>query len=159
MPTAVRNEVVGPSPVADPSSPTGIGSPEICVVAHDAQTEVDIDADRWAELATATLAAEGCRAGELTLTFVDVDEISQLNRDMMGSVGPTDVLSFPLDDDPDAVIAGPVLLGDVVVCPAVAAAQASTHAGSAPTRRTARGRLRLLAGHAVGAGDHEQASS
>ena len=36
--------------------------------------------------------------------------------------GPTDVLSFPLDsiDDSTAAMPGPVLLGDVVVCPAVA---------------------------------------
>ena len=41
----------------------------------------------------------------------------------------TDVLSFPLDDDePQPGV--PVLLGDVVVCPAVAADQASSHAGT-----------------------------
>jgi probable rRNA maturation factor len=52
----------------------------------------------------------------------------------MGKSGPTDVLSFPLDDDTDADgLAGadvPVLLGDVVICPAVAAEQAPDHAGT-----------------------------
>lgn len=116
--------------MADPSSPTGIGSAEVCVVVHDEQTEVEVDVDRWAALAVAALRAEGCRGGELTLTFVDTDEITALNREHMGSTGPTDVLSFPLDDGPDTVTAGPILLGDVVVCPAVAAAQAPEHAGS-----------------------------
>ena len=39
---------------------------------------------------------EGAR-GELTLTFVDRDEMAALNREHLGHDGPTDVLSFPLD--------------------------------------------------------------
>ena len=35
--------------------------------------------------------------GELTLTFVDEDEIAALNAEHLGQPGPTDVLSFPLD--------------------------------------------------------------
>jgi probable rRNA maturation factor len=50
----------------------------------------------------------------------------------MGSAGPTDVLSFPIDGL-DAAGAGdpggPGLVGDVVVCPSVAHAAAATHAG------------------------------
>ena len=77
------------------------------------------------------LQAEG-RTGELTLTFVDRDEIAALNAEHMGEHGPTDVLSFPLDsiDDSTAAMPGPVLLGDVVVCPAVASEAAPTHAGT-----------------------------
>lgn len=111
----------------DPSSPTGVATPATVVVS-DEQAEVAVDADRWAMLAIAVLESEG-RRGELTLTFVDRDEIAALNAEHMGQDGPTDVLSFPLDaldDDP----AGPVLLGDVVVCPAVAADNAPTHAGT-----------------------------
>jgi probable rRNA maturation factor len=49
----------------------------------------------------------------------------------MGVDGPTDVLSFPLDAADAAVPDGvPVLLGDVVVCPIVAAEQAPQHAGT-----------------------------
>ena len=64
-------------------------------------------------------------AGEMTLTFVDRDEIAALNVEHMGTPGPTDVLSFPLDEDGVAQLGVPVLLGDVVVCPAVAAGQAA----------------------------------
>ncbi|MGH9135172.1 MAG: rRNA maturation RNase YbeY [Ilumatobacteraceae bacterium] len=116
--------------MADPPSPTGVGSPT--VVCADEQDDVEIDAARWGALAEAVLRAEGA-TGELTLTFVDHDEIAALNAEHMGVGGPTDVLSFPLD----AAGAGgfpddgsPVLLGDVVVCPAVAAATAPIHAGT-----------------------------
>jgi probable rRNA maturation factor len=111
--------------MSEPHSPTGI-----TVVVSDEQTDVTVDADRWAELATAVLRAEG-RTGELTLTFVDRDEMTVLNSEHMGTSGPTDVLSFPLDsvDDGSGDLPGPVLLGDVVVCPAVAETAAPTHAG------------------------------
>ncbi|MFV0306241.1 MAG: rRNA maturation RNase YbeY [Desertimonas sp.] len=117
----------------EPPSPT-VGTATVEVVAADEQHVVAIDVDRWAALARSVLAAEGM-AGELTLTFVDETEIATLNKDHLGGSGPTDVLSFPLDaDDTAAVTTGlvgvPVLLGDVVVCPAVAAAQAAAHAGT-----------------------------
>ncbi|HEY3483905.1 MAG TPA: rRNA maturation RNase YbeY [Ilumatobacteraceae bacterium] len=115
------------------------------IVVSDEQTDVDIDADRWADLAGAVLEAEG-RTGELTLTFVDTDEITALNTEHMGIGAPTDVLSFPLDADDDEMPAGgavPRLLGDVVVCPAVAAAAAPSHAG------TVADELALLVVHGV----------
>ena len=101
------------------------------VVVGDEQTDVEIDADRWADLATAVLQSEG-RVGELTLTFVDRAEIAALNAEHMGKAGATDVLSFPLDsiDDTAGAMPGPMLLGDVVVCPAVAGEAAPTHAGT-----------------------------
>lgn len=116
--------------MADPVSPTGVGASPVNVVADDQQAGVAIDAHRWADLATHVLCAEGAR-GELTLTFVDRDEIASLNAEHMGLDGPTDVLSFPLDDPRAATPAGePLLLGDVVVCPAVAAEAAADHAGT-----------------------------
>jgi probable rRNA maturation factor len=116
--------------VGEPPSPTGVGS--VTVVCADEQHDVELDAPRWARLAEAVLRAEGA-TGELTLTFVERAEIATLNAEHMGADGPTDVLSFPLDAavDDDAAAAGqPRLLGDVVVCPAVAAEAAPAHAGS-----------------------------
>jgi probable rRNA maturation factor len=121
--------------VADPPSPTGVGSP--IVVCANEQDDVDIDAARWTALAEAVLRAERA-SGELTLTFVDPAEMASLNAEHMGVDGPTDVLSFPLDAA-DLIEPGewqrlegspPVLLGDVVVCPAVAAIAAPDHGGS-----------------------------
>ena len=108
-----------PPSMSEPPSPT--------VVAADEQDEIAIDVERWSELARAVLTDEE-RHGELTLTFVDRDEIAALNREHMGKDAPTDVLSFPLDEDTTPGV--PVLLGDVVVCPSVAAEQASSHAGT-----------------------------
>ena len=105
----------------------------ITVVVGDEQSDVPVDAHRWARLAASVLADEA-RTGELTITFVDADEIAALNHEHLGVTGATDVLSFPLDADLDpgdvATAVGPVLLGDVVVCPAVAAGAAPTHAGT-----------------------------
>lgn len=113
--------------MADPSSPTGVTAASVDVVVSDEQSEVPVDAARWASLAAAVLQEEGCR-GELTLTFVDRDEIAALNLEHMGKDGPTDVLSFPLDPWGDDV--GPTLVGDVVICPAIAAEAAPDHAGT-----------------------------
>ena len=88
---------------------------------------VHIDLDRWRQLAEDALAAEAA-VGELTLTFIDASEMADLNAEHMGKVGPTDVLSFPMDDDPAPGV--PTLLGDVVISPAVAAGQFAEHAGT-----------------------------
>jgi probable rRNA maturation factor len=101
----------------------------VTVVVAD-EREVDdtpIDLDRWSSLADTVIVAEGVE-GELTLTFVDDTEIASLNAEFMGKTGPTDVLAFPLDDEPMSGV--PTLLGDVVVCPAVAARQFADHAGT-----------------------------
>jgi probable rRNA maturation factor len=74
---------------------------------------------------------------ELSVLLVDEPAMTELHIRWMGEEGPTDVLAFPMDelrppqpggtqgerDKPDQ--AGiPGLLGDVVICPAVAAVQA-----------------------------------
>lgn len=67
---------------------------------------------------------------ELSVLVVDVDYMAALNERWMGETGPTDVLAFPMDEldtarRPDDASPGPALLGDVVLCPAVAVRQAS----------------------------------
>lgn len=106
---------------------------DVTVVVLDERSDHDLDTDRWAHLASAALRSQGVERGELTITFVDESVIAELNADHMGGDGPTDVLSFPLDHDGDATMGGaradePILLGDVVVCPAVAARNAAAHA-------------------------------
>lgn len=86
-----------------------------------------VDVARWKRLAEQCLRAEGV-AGELTLTFIDRDEIAELNEQYMGKSGPTDVLSFPLDEPDSTEI--PILLGDIVIAPLVAAEQFAEHAGT-----------------------------
>jgi probable rRNA maturation factor len=70
-------------------------------------------------LARDTLGGEGMDAVELSVSLVDDAEMGELNERFMGEPGPTDVLSFPLDED-DRDEDGARLLGDVVIAPAVA---------------------------------------
>lgn len=97
----------------------------------DDSPDVKIDVERWQRLALAALAEEGAR-GELTVSFVDRGDIAELNAEHMGVDAPTDVLSFPIDDVDEQRRAAdvPVLLGDVVISPAVAAEQYADHAGT-----------------------------
>lgn len=65
---------------------------------------------------------------ELSVLVVDLEHMTELNRRWMGGTGPTDVLSFPMDDamppKPDAVEPTTPILGDLVLSPDVAASQA-----------------------------------
>jgi probable rRNA maturation factor len=105
---------------------------DITVVVADERSSDDsptviVDLDRWRRFAELVLDDESA-AGELTLTFVDAVEMAALNAEYMDKVGPTDVLSFPMDDEPTPGV--PILLGDVVISPAVAAGQFAEHAGT-----------------------------
>ncbi|MCX6522264.1 MAG: rRNA maturation RNase YbeY [Actinobacteria bacterium] len=141
--------------MGDPSRPRlsgrprvgGDGEPE--VFCADEQSDVPLELDRWQDLAMQVLRDEGVRGlAELSILFVAEQEMAELNRDYMGKDGPTDVLAFPIDaHDVTQVVAPagatrgpdrapvdpgelPLLLGDVVVCPAVARRQAPDHAGT-----------------------------
>ena len=62
---------------------------------------------------------------EVALLLVDEPTIAGLNAQHLGHEGPTDVLAFPMDEPGESPPAGPAILGDVVVCPAVAHRQAA----------------------------------
>ncbi len=55
------------------------------------------------------------REGHLAVALVDAKRIRELNLEHRGRDEPTDVLSFPVDEDGPAL--GPRELGDVVICP------------------------------------------
>jgi len=111
---------------------------------HDEQG-MPVDTERIRTLALATAAAEAA-VGEIAITLVEPDRIAELNAEHLGGTGPTDVLSFPVDGlvtDPPGPHEPPVLIGDVVLCPAVAAAQAP------PGPDGAAAELDLLTAHGV----------
>jgi probable rRNA maturation factor len=114
------------------------------VFGADEQHDIDVDLNGIVTLAEQVLLAEGVRGEcELAVTFVDEETIAELNHEFLGEDGPTDVLAFPIDDEivesgrsPDSGTTGPdrpevepgevpILLGDVMVCPAVAARNAA----------------------------------
>lgn len=82
------------------------------------------------QLAEAAMVAEALPAStQLAITLVDASRMAELNAEHMGKSGPTDVLSFPIEDFSngfgDADPAGPpLMLGDVVICPAEVRANA-----------------------------------
>jgi probable rRNA maturation factor len=84
------------------------------VVLSDRQ---DLPADHGALVALArrTLDQEGAGPVELSVSLVSGGEMSDLHQRFAGELGPTDVLSFTMDEEG--------LLGDVVICPEVAAEQ------------------------------------
>lgn len=66
---------------------------------------------------------------DMAIILVDEAAMEQLHVQWMGEPGPTDVLSFPMDElrpgnDDEVTPAG--LLGDVVLCPQVAEVQAES---------------------------------
>ena len=60
-------------------------------------------------------ASGGIEDGHVAVEFVDAARITVLNAEHRGKDSPTDVLSFPVDEDGAPV--GPRELGDVVICP------------------------------------------
>jgi probable rRNA maturation factor len=64
---------------------------------------------------------------ELAIVLVDEAAMEQLHVQWMDEPGPTDVLSFPMDElrpGTEEAITPAGLLGDIVLCPQVAIAQA-----------------------------------
>ena len=90
-----------------------------------------LDLERWGRLAAAAAHDEGIRRpAEMGLAFVDEAEIAELAGRWLHSAHATDVLAFPVEGSVKGAARGPealgppLLIGDVVVCPSVAARQA-----------------------------------
>ena len=114
------------------------------VYAADEQSDREVDLGRWRDLARAVLEDRRVRGPvEVSLLFVDEEAIAALNERFLGRAGPTDVLAFPVEDEPpiggrspDSGGSGPgaepeeepvFLLGDVVISPTVAERNAEEH--------------------------------
>lgn len=138
-----------PSPTGPPRRRRRQGDEgDVEVFVADEQADRPVDVERWGALARNVLTHEGVTGdAELSLLFVDEATIAHLNETFMGHEGPTDVLAFPIDADddlgpgrspgegstgPDQHLPAdlPLLLGDVVICPTVAARNAPAHAGT-----------------------------
>ena len=119
------------------------GSPAVLV--SDRQS-LPVDRAALVLLAAQVLEGEGRAAGELSISFVTDDEIADLHVRFMKEAGPTDVLSFPMDEE--AGVDGVRVLGDVVIAPG--------YAGRGGRDRDAEIRLLLVHGilHLLGY-DHE----
>jgi probable rRNA maturation factor len=92
------------------------------------ESGTDLDVEELAAVSRHVLARMGIHPlAELSVLLVDVGTMENLHRQWMDEEGPTDVLSFPMDElrpGSDEREPEPGLLGDVVLCPAVAVGQA-----------------------------------
>ena len=84
------------------------------------------DEERIKGIAEYSLAKLGIHPdSELSISLVDESEMSSLHLQWMDEPGPTDVLSFPMDELlPNSAAGGPGVVGDVVLCPSYAEKQA-----------------------------------
>ena len=103
----------------------------------DIINESDQKVDEQRLVGLATFALDWLRihpSAELSILLVDETAMSAYHEKFMGLPGPTDVLSFPMDelrppaDDEEPPLG---LLGDIVLCPAVTSRQAAEHGRSA----------------------------
>ncbi|MDH2425095.1 rRNA maturation RNase YbeY [Sphaerisporangium sp. TRM90804] len=117
------------------------------------ESGVPVDEAALVKLAGHVLGRMGVHPlAELSVLIVDEAAMSELHERWMGEPGPTDVLAFPMDElRPGAggarqeadVPLDPALLGDVVLCPQVAAKQAAEAGHSAGDE------LELLCTHGI----------
>lgn len=115
------------------------------------ETEYQIDGVEFQELADYVLRAlHVSPAAEMSVIFVEPDAISALHERWLDLEGPTDVMSFPMDELRPGSADAPTeagILGDIVICPEVAQAQAA-NAGHSSTEEmlllTVHGILHLL---------------
>ena len=96
------------------------------------ESGVDVNSDTILAVARHALDEMGVNPlAELSILLVDVEYMTELNHRWMDGDGPTDVLAFPMDEGsvdhgPGEGGGEPALLGDIVLCPEVAAKQAAT---------------------------------
>jgi probable rRNA maturation factor len=118
------------------------------------ESGVRVDEQGLVTLARHVLDAMGIHPlAELSVLLVDEAAMTELHVKWMGEDGPTDVLAFPMDELRPGQVSGgsadesgapdPGLLGDVVLCPSVAAAQAREAGHSTEDE------LRLLCTHGI----------
>lgn len=93
--------------------------------------ESGVEVDEQRLVALAIFALDSLRIhpqAELSILLVDTDTMAAYHEKYMDEPGPTDVLSFPMDElrpPKDGEDSAPGMLGDIVLCPEVTAAQAS----------------------------------
>jgi probable rRNA maturation factor len=88
---------------------------EIEVIGVDSGRHAGLSETEVEQLCVLALASAGIDDGHIAVELVEESRMQELNREHRGADRPTDVLSFPVDED--GVAAGPRELGDVVICP------------------------------------------
>ncbi|MGA7053845.1 MAG: rRNA maturation RNase YbeY [Mycobacterium sp.] len=96
------------------------------------ESGIDVSESELVSVARFVIAKMDVNPGaELSMVLLDTAAMADLHMRWMDLPGPTDVMSFPMDElepggRPDAPEPGPSMLGDIVLCPEFAAEQANT---------------------------------
>lgn len=88
----------------------------------DTQKSFPLKASFWRKLCKEVAAFEGKEFAEVSLHFVEEEEIGRLHEEFFDDPSPTDCISFPLDTPGDPYC----VLGEVFVCPSIAIEVAAT---------------------------------
>ena len=97
---------------------------QVSIVSHRENEPLSLDA--FEKLALFVLGMEGVpEHSELSIALVGVEEMARLNGQYRGLDAPTDVLSFGCDEPCPTPGDEPITLGDVVIAPEIAEAQAA----------------------------------
>lgn len=94
------------------------------------ESGLDVSEEELISVARFTIRKMDVNPGaELSMVLLDTNAMADLHMRWMDLPGPTDVMSFPMDElepggRPDAPEPGPSMLGDIVLCPQFAAKQA-----------------------------------
>ena len=107
---------------------------------------IQADENQISSVAKFALAKMGIHPdSDLSITLVDEAEMEKLHIEWMDLPGPTDVLSFPMDElKPFSAADGPGIIGDIVLCPEFAAKQAKSTVAAELALLTIHGVLHLL---------------
>ncbi len=94
-----------------------MSAPKLVVHVNQIENAEPVSREDVARAVQAVAEAEGVRAGEISVTFIEAPAIAALNETHLGQAAATDVIAFNLAE-PRAP------LGDVYVCPEIARASA-----------------------------------
>ena len=120
------------------AAPAGVGIPRTPVMGREQSMSIEVSNESGIDVSETELVSvarfviakmDVNPAAELSMVLLDTAAMADLHMRWMDLPGPTDVMSFPMDElepggRPDAPEPGPSMLGDIVLCPEFAAGQA-----------------------------------
>jgi probable rRNA maturation factor len=85
---------------------------------NDTQNHMRIDAGSLRDLAARVLDLQGQKRASISIALVDNDTIQRINRAHLGHDWPTDVITFPLSEPAESVLAGELVISAEMACAA-----------------------------------------
>ena len=122
--------IVADTPRSPVFVPTCRSTPHVMSIEVSNESGMDVSEEALIDVARFAIASMDVHpAAELSMVLVDSSAMADLHLRWMDLPGPTDVMSFPMDElepggRPDSPEPGPSMLGDIVLCPSFAEEQA-----------------------------------